>query len=68
MQRVVRDAGEPVGGRIGAGEHREHAGRGERRRRLDASDPGVRVRRTHEGGVSLAVDVDVVGKAPAPGQ
>src|SRR5215470_8797360 len=50
-----------VGGKLGPGEHREHAGRGRGFRRIDALESRVRVRRAHEIGVSLSRPADVVG-------
>ena len=38
---------ELVGGDVGAGQHRQHAGRGLRLRDVDVLDAGVRVRRQH---------------------
>ena len=52
-----------VGGGIRAGEHRDHARRGARRRDVDAPDPRVRVGRAHEARVRLAGQVDVVAVA-----
>jgi hypothetical protein len=62
--RKVREA---VGGRVAAGQHREHAGQGERGGGIDRADARVRVRRAHEGGVDLAGQGDVVAEAPAAG-
>jgi hypothetical protein len=56
-----------VGGEIVAGQHGQHAGLGQRRRRVDSLDRGVRVRRTHEIGVGLSRDIDVVGVAALAG-
>src|SRR5947207_1235116 len=51
-----------------AGEDGDHAGRGERRGDLDTSDARVRVRRTYEGGIHLAGQVDVVAVAARAGE
>jgi hypothetical protein len=56
-----------VGGEIVAGQHGQHAGLGQRRRRVDSLDRGVRVRRAHEIGVGLSRDIDVVGVAALAG-
>ena len=50
-----------VGGKLGAGEHREHARHRGGGLVIDALDLGVRVRRTQETGVRLARAVDVGG-------
>ena len=47
--------------KLGAGEHRDHAGHRGRRFGVDRFDRGMRVRRANEIGVSLAGPVDVVG-------
>src|SRR5262249_40903236 len=50
-----------VGGKLGAGEHGEHAGRGRRFRGIDLLEPRVGVRRAHEISVGLSRPADVVG-------
>ena len=47
-----------------AGDHRQHPGRSLRRVDLDGLDPGMGLRRTHDGNVCLAVEIDIVGIAP----
>ncbi len=53
-----------IGGRVDA----EHAWRALGRRRVDATDLGVRVRRAQHDGVGLIVERDVVGIPAATGQ
>ncbi len=50
---------ELVLGEIGAGEHRHHPGRCQRRLRVDAADAGVGVERAHHHHVGLAGKIDV---------
>ena len=63
---IGRQVAEAVGREIGAGEHREHAGRAERRGGVDAADARVRVGRAHHHRVGLARQVHVVGVAAEP--
>ena len=51
-----------------AGEHGDDAGRLLRFGRVDALDLGVRVRRAHEDGVGLPIELDVVGVGAAAGE
>ena len=63
----IGDAGqraEPVRRHVRAGIDGEHAGRGRRLRRLDRPDVRVGVGRAHEAGVHLALQRNVVLKAP----
>ena len=55
-------------GKIGGGEHADHAWRCARRRGIDAFDRGMGVRRTHDLHPGLAGNVDIVDVAAAPGQ
>ena len=57
-----------VGVEVGGGEHRVHAGQRQRRRGVDAVDPGARERAAHEAGVQHARPGDVVDEAAAAGQ
>ena len=50
-----------VGRKLGAGQHRDHAGHSSRRGDVDLLDPGVRMRRAHEHRAGLARPADVVG-------
>ena len=59
----MRERLHAIGGGVHAGERRDHAGRGERRGRLDAPDARVGVRRSYEARVGLAREVDVVAVA-----
>jgi hypothetical protein len=64
--QVGGEAAELVGRRIGAGEHREHAGRGLGLGGVDALDAGVRVRRQHGDPVAHAGQGNVIDVAPEP--
>jgi hypothetical protein len=66
--RRVREGPDPVGGGVTAGQHGDHARRGERGGGVDARDAGVRVRRAHEARVGLARQIDVVAVATAARQ
>src|SRR6516162_1288542 len=55
-----RQTAELVGERIRSGEHREHARRGLRFRRIDALDAGVRVRRHHHDTVALLRQFEII--------
>ncbi len=64
---VVLHRGVAVGEIVGAGQHRDHAGRRGGGRDVYRLEVGVGLVRAHEGGVGRAGDGDVVGVAPAPG-
>ena len=66
--RRMRDGLHAVGGGVAAGQHGDHARRGERGGGVDAHDSRVSVRRAHEAGVGLARQVDVVAVAAAARQ
>ena len=63
----MRNALEPVGQRVLAGQHREHAGHGARRGDVDRTDQRVGMRRAHRGAVGLAGQIDVVAVIAAAG-
>ena len=63
----MRDALEPVGERVLAGQHREHAGHGARRGDVDRTDQRMGMRRAHRGAVGLARQIDVVAVIAAAG-
>ena len=63
----VRNAREPVGQRVLAGQHREHAGHGARRGDVDRADQRVGMRRAHRGAIGLARQIDVVAVIAAAG-
>ena len=58
---AANETADLVGGKLGAGEHREHARHRRRRLAVDAPDLGVGMRRAQEVGLALAGTVDVVG-------
>jgi hypothetical protein len=66
-ERAVPDRLDAVGGEVGAGQHRHDPRDGERRRRVDAADARVRVRRADEADVKLPVGVDIVAVAAGAG-
>ena len=53
---------------IGAGQYRDHARHCGRILGVDAKNVRVRMRRTHEARVQLALNLDVVGEKPLPAQ
>jgi len=57
-----------IGREIRAGEHGDDAGRGQGGRRIDRTDSGMRMRRTQNGRVSLAGQVDIIEVAAAAGE
>jgi hypothetical protein len=63
----MRDAREPVGQRVLAGQHREYAGHGARRGHVDRTDQRMGMRRAHRGAVGLAGQIDVVAIIAAAG-
>ena len=65
---AARQTADAVGLHIRADKNGDDAGRGARRRRIDALDLRARVRRAHDVGVGLVRAIDVVRVSPAPGQ
>jgi hypothetical protein len=63
----MRDRLEPVGDEIRARQHGEHARARERRRRIDAHDARMGVRRADHRRIRLTGKVDVVRVAPGAG-
>src|SRR5262249_16191662 len=51
-----------------AGEHRDHAGHGERRRDVDTTNTRMRVWRPNEAGVDLIRQGEIVAESPLPCQ
>ncbi len=66
--RPVRDRLEPVGDRVGAGEHGEHPGQRHGGGGVDAANAGMGVRRAHHDRMRLAGKLDVVAEAALAGQ
>ena len=62
---LVRNGLEPVGEKIGAGQHRQHAGRCLGLVGRDGPDARMGVRRAHHDGVNLARQVFIRGIAAA---
>ncbi len=67
-RRMVRDRLEPVGDRVGPGEHRQHAGQRARRLRVDRADAGMRVRRAQHDRAGLAGQRKIVAVGAAAGE
>ena len=67
-QPAAGQAADIVLGHIRAGEHRDDARRGGRAARIDAAEPGARMRAAQDVGVELARAVDVVGVGSLSGQ
>jgi hypothetical protein len=63
----VRDRLEPIGKRICAGEHGQHAFGSLRVVGGDRGDPRMRVQRAHHHGVDLPGQIDVVAEAAGAG-
>ena len=64
----MRNARQPIGKRIGAGKHREHAGHGARRSDIDAADQCMGMRRAHRRAVSLIREIEIVAVATTAGE
>ena len=62
-ERGVRHGVKAVGCNVGAGQHRQHAGHGARRRRVDRDDARVRVRRAHEHRIGLTRQAQIIAVA-----
>ena len=62
------DRAESVLRQVGAGQHRDDAGRRRRGRGVDRADTGMRMRRAQHKGVSLARTNEIVDVMTAPGQ
>ena len=68
-QRHRSGHGAEIGcGKIARGDHRHHAGHGQRRGAVDGPDDGMGMGRTHENACRRAVREDVVGVAAAAPQ
>jgi hypothetical protein len=63
-----RQRAERVRGIIRAGEHGVDAGHLSRRAHVDATDVGVRMRRTHDGRIKLIGEFQIVEIAAQPAQ
>jgi hypothetical protein len=67
IRHLAGQTAEPLGSQLRPGQHREHAGGGARRGRVDGPDARMGMRRAQHVAVGLPVEVDVVGIAAGAG-